>query len=93
MATPPEKLAQSLKILRALQSQEGAGAIRARDLLTHASRASPAQWLPSGGHQRLVYPEPPGRGQGREHSMVRVFLALLRRLPRRALRAGVVPVA
>src|ERR1700722_2849387 len=39
MATPPEKLAQSLEILRALQTQEGAGAIRARDLSrTHRER-------------------------------------------------------
>src|ERR1700677_141474 len=39
MATPPEKLAQSLKALRALQAPEGAGAIRARDLSrTHRER-------------------------------------------------------
>src|ERR1700721_1224056 len=39
MATPPEKLAQSLEILRALQTQEGGGAIRARDLSrTHRER-------------------------------------------------------
>src|SRR5258708_21953892 len=39
MARPPEKLAQSLEILRNLQSAEGAGAIRARDLSrTHRER-------------------------------------------------------
>jgi len=39
MAAPPEKLAQSLEILRTLQTSEGAGAIRARDLSrTHRER-------------------------------------------------------
>ena len=39
MAIPPEKLAQSLEILRNLQTAEGAGAIRARDLSrTHRER-------------------------------------------------------
>ena len=39
MARPPEKLAQSLQILRKLQTAEGAGAIRARDLSrTHRER-------------------------------------------------------
>ncbi len=39
MARPPEKLAQSLEVLRALQAAEGAGAIRARDLSrTHRER-------------------------------------------------------
>ena len=39
MAIPPEKLAQSLEILRSLQTAEGAGAIRARDLSrTHRER-------------------------------------------------------
>ena len=39
MARPPEKLAQSLDILRNLQTAEGAGAIRARDLSrTHRER-------------------------------------------------------
>jgi len=39
MATPPEKLAQSLEILRKLQTAEGAEAIRARDLSrTHRER-------------------------------------------------------
>ena len=39
MAAPPEKLAQSLEILRRLQTSEGAGAIRARDLSrTHRER-------------------------------------------------------
>ena len=39
MARPPEKLAQSLEILRKLQTAEGAGAIRARDLSrTHRER-------------------------------------------------------
>src|SRR5271155_4935728 len=39
MARPPEKLAQSLEILRKLQTAEGAGAIRARDLTrTHRER-------------------------------------------------------
>jgi hypothetical protein len=39
MAIPPEKLAQSLEILRDLQTAEGAGAIRARDLSrTHRER-------------------------------------------------------
>jgi hypothetical protein len=39
MAIPPEKLAQSLEILRKLQTSEGAGAIRARDLSrTHRER-------------------------------------------------------
>src|SRR5204862_7992311 len=32
MAAPPEKLAQSLEILRKLQTAKGAGAIRAKDL-------------------------------------------------------------
>jgi hypothetical protein len=39
MARPPEKLAQSLEILQKLQTAEGAGAIRARDLSrTHRER-------------------------------------------------------
>jgi hypothetical protein len=39
MATPPEKLAQSLEILRKLQTSNGAGAIQARDLSrTHRER-------------------------------------------------------
>src|ERR1700687_3500552 len=39
MARPPEKLAQSLEILRNIQTAEGAGAIRARDLpRTHRER-------------------------------------------------------
>jgi hypothetical protein len=39
MAAPPEKLAQSLEILRKLQTAEGAGAIRAKDLSrTHRER-------------------------------------------------------
>ena len=39
MAAPPEKLAQSLEILRTLQTSERAGAIRARDLSrTHRER-------------------------------------------------------
>ena len=39
MAAPPEKLAQSLEVLRALQAPDGAGAIRARDLSrTHRER-------------------------------------------------------
>src|ERR1700689_4145516 len=39
MARPPEKLAQSPEILRNLQTAEGAGAIRARDLSrTHRER-------------------------------------------------------
>ena len=79
MARPPEKLAQSLEILRKLQTAEGAGAIRARDLSrTHRERLL-AQRLPAGSHQGLVYPEPPGRSEGREHGLVRVLLAFLRR--------------
>ena len=39
MATPPEKLAQSLEILHKLQTANGAAAIRARDLSrTHRER-------------------------------------------------------
>ena len=39
MATPPEKLAQSLKVLHKLQTEDGAAAIRARDLpRTHRER-------------------------------------------------------
>src|SRR5271156_230265 len=39
MATPPEKLAQSLELLHKLQAADGAGAIRARDLpRTHRER-------------------------------------------------------
>src|SRR5438128_3246763 len=39
MAAPPEKLAQSLEILRKLRTAEGAGAIRAKDLSrTHRER-------------------------------------------------------
>ena len=39
MAAPPKKLAQSLEILRNIQTAEGAGAIRARDLSrTHRER-------------------------------------------------------
>src|SRR5271170_3272281 len=39
MARPPEKLAQSLEVLRKLQTAEGAGAVRARDLSrTHRER-------------------------------------------------------
>jgi hypothetical protein len=39
MATPPEKLAQSLEILHKLQASDGAAAIRAKDLArTHRER-------------------------------------------------------
>jgi hypothetical protein len=39
MATPPEKLAQSLELLRQIQTAEGAAAIRAKDLSrTHRER-------------------------------------------------------
>jgi hypothetical protein len=39
MATPPEKLAQSLEILEKLQTSSGAAAIRAGDLSrTHGER-------------------------------------------------------
>jgi hypothetical protein len=39
MATPPEKLAQSLEHLQKLQTGDGAAAIRARDLTrTHRER-------------------------------------------------------
>jgi len=39
MATPPEKLAESLEILRKIQTSEGAAAIRARDMQrTHRER-------------------------------------------------------
>ena len=39
MATPPEKLAQSLEILNKLQASDGGAAIRARDLTrTHRER-------------------------------------------------------
>jgi len=65
MARPPEKLAQSLEILRDLQTAEGAGAIRARDLSrTHRERLL-RNGFPAGSHQGLVYPKPPGRSEGR----------------------------
>jgi hypothetical protein len=39
MATPPEKLAQSLQVLHGLQNANGAAAIRARDMTrTHRER-------------------------------------------------------
>ena len=78
MARPPEKLAQSLEILRNLQAADGAGAIRARDLRVRTGSASCAT-ASSGSHQGLVYPEPPGRSEGREHGLVRIVLAFLRR--------------
>src|ERR1700730_17483685 len=90
MAIPPEKLAQSLEILRNLQTAEGAGAIRARPV-AHAPGAPPAQRLPAGSHQGLVYPEPPGRSKGRQYGLVRVLLALLYRVSGSAFRRSVVP--
>src|ERR1700730_10511078 len=90
MAIPPEKLAQSLEILRNLQTAEGAGAIRARPV-AHAPGAPPAQRFPAGSHQGLVYPEPPGRSERREPGLVRIVLAFLRRVSGSAFRRSVVP--
>src|ERR1035437_577666 len=50
MAIPPEKLAQSLEVLRNLQTAEGAGAIRARDL----SRTHPERLLRNGFLQEVM---------------------------------------
>jgi hypothetical protein len=50
MATPPEKLAQSLQALRDLQTPEGAGAIRARDL----SRSHRERLLANGFLQQVM---------------------------------------
>src|SRR5271154_3581291 len=46
MATPPEKLAESLELLEKLQAAGGAAAIRARDLTrTHRERLMAAGFL------------------------------------------------
>jgi hypothetical protein len=45
MARPPEKLAQSLEILRNLQTAEGAGAIRARHNLIERLRGGKSESL------------------------------------------------
>src|SRR3974377_603759 len=50
MAAPSEKLAQSLEILRKLQSASGAAAIRARDL----SRAHRERLLANGFLQEII---------------------------------------
>src|SRR5580658_2580766 len=49
-------------------------------LVAHAPRAPAGQRLSARGRQGLVYPEPPGRGESREHGLVCVVLALLRSL-------------
>jgi hypothetical protein len=42
--------------------------------VAHAPGAPPAQRLPSGSHQGLVYDESPGRSERREHGLVRIVL-------------------
>src|SRR5207244_1430446 len=59
--------------------------------VAHAPGAPPAQRLPAGSHQGLVYPEPPGRSERREHGLVRIVLAFLRRVSGSAFRRSVVP--
>ena len=52
MARPPKKLAQSLEVLRKLQTAEEAGAIRARDLSrTHRERLLRGGRAPAGNTQ------------------------------------------
>ena len=48
--------------------------------------------LSPGGHQGLVYSEPCGRGQGGKHRLVRIILAVLRRLSGSAVWQELVPV-
>src|ERR1039458_5952850 len=59
--------------------------------VTHAPGAPPAQRLPARSHKGLVYPEPPGRSGRREHDLVRIVLALLRRVSGSAFWRAVVP--
>src|ERR1700685_1713980 len=57
----------------------------------HAPGAPPAQRLPAGSHQGLVYTEPLGRSERREHGLVRIVLAFLRGVSGSAFRRAVVP--
>src|ERR1700683_5792840 len=50
MATPPKKLAQSLEILRKIQTSEGAAAVRARDI----SRMHRERLLANGFLQEVI---------------------------------------
>jgi hypothetical protein len=93
MARPPKKLAQSLEALHKLQTEDGAAAIRAKDLpRTHRERLLRNGFL-QGGHKGLVYPEPARRRERREHGVVCLVLAVLRCLSGRAFWHGMVPVA
>ena len=93
MATPPEKLAQSLEILRKLQTSRWRSCHPRQGSVAHAPGTPSGQWLSPRGHKRLVYPEPPGRSEGREHGLVCVVLAILRSLSGRAFCGGMVPFA
>ncbi len=76
MASPHEKLAKSLAVLRVLQ-EPGIVAVRSADLDPDASGTLGQKRLLARGHEGLVHPRPPGRGRGREHGMVRSVLAFL----------------
>ena len=93
MASPSEKLAESLQILHGLQNANGAAAIRAKDMTrTHRERLL-ANGFFSGGDKGMVHPEPSGRSKRREHGLVRVILALRSSVSRNPLRPELVPVS
>ena len=93
MASPPEKLAQSLEILRNLQTAEGAGAIRARDL----SRTHRERLLRNGFLQEVIkgwyIPSRPDEVKGESTAWYASFWRFLRRVSGSALRRALVPFA
>ena len=84
MASPSEKLAQSLEILHGLQNANGAAAIRAKDMTrTHRERL-----LTNGFLQEVIkgwYVPAARTGKGGEHRVVRIVLAVRCRLSGNAL--------
>ena len=91
MARPPEKLAQSLEILRNLQTAEGAGAIRARDL----SRTHRERLLRNGFLQEVIkgwyIPSRPDEVKGESTAWYASFWRFCCRLSGSAFRRAVVP--
>jgi hypothetical protein len=70
MARPPEKLAQSLEILRNIQTAEGAGAIRARDI----SRTHRERLLRNGFLQEVREQQPRGIPPPRQQPLLLCWL-------------------
>src|SRR3990172_6171498 len=87
MPSPPEKLAEALTALQALQ-KAGRRVIQSGEL----SRAH-RERLPSGSDERLADFLEPWCARGRQHAVVRVLLGILRALLQRALRRRMASLA